>query len=186
MMTTEPSNADQNDPDSASPKKASPDRARALDLSRPFVAPDYADRFVLEMPAERFDTIDDFIRALALNQPSWLTGISMGIRDGDAVRAAVGVDPLTPGDAIGNWAVVERSDTSVTFAEDMGIMAYRIGYRWEGPTRIVAETEVVQRSRLLGRLYWGLATPLHKRFLTRMLHNAAGVDGSTVIEETAP
>lgn len=163
-----------------------PTSARTLDLGRPFPAPDYTDRFVLETSATSFHTIDDFIRALACNQPGWLTGVSMGIRDVDAVRAAVGTQPLQPGDAIGNWAVVERSETSVVFAENMGIMAYRIGYRWESPTRIAAETEVVQRSRLLGRLYWGLATPLHKRFLTRMLHNAAGVEGSTVIEETSP
>ena len=158
----------------------------ALVLSEPFSAPDYLDRFVLETPNAAFDDIDDFVRALALNQPSWLTGISMGIRGRDAVRAAVGNGPLVPGDAIGNWEVVQRSDCRVTFAEDMGIMAYRISYRWEQPNRVVAETEVVQRSRVLGRVYWGLATPLHKRFLTRMLRNAAAVDAATVIEEPAP
>ena len=157
----------------------------ALVLSQPFENPDYADRFVLETTHEGFVDVDDFIRDLALHQPSWLTGISMGIRDGDKVRAAVGDGPLDAGDAIGNWEVVERSGDSVTFAEDMGIMAYRISYRWETERRVVAETEVVQRSRLLGRIYWGLATPMHKRFLTRMLRNAAGVDGSTVIEDTS-
>ncbi len=157
----------------------------ALVLSKPFDNPDYADRFVLETADEGFANIDDFIRDLALNQPSWLTGISMGLRDSDKVRAAVSDGPLDAGDAIGNWEVVERSGDSVTFAEDMRIMAYRISYRWESEQRVVAETEVVQRSRLLGRIYWGLATPMHKRFLTRMLRNAAGVEGSTVIEDTS-
>ena len=156
-----------------------------LELSQPFVAPDYVDRFALETATASFGDIDRFIRALALNQPSWLTGVSMGIRDLDRVRSAVEAGPLEPGDAIGNWEIVQRGETSVTFAENMGIMAYRISYRWENEQRIVAETEVMQRSRVLGRLYWGLATPLHKRFLTRMLHNAAGAHGSTVIEESA-
>ena len=156
-----------------------------LVLSEPFDAPDYADRFVLETATHAFNDFDDFVRALAVNQQSWLTGISIGLRHRDAVRAAVDAGPLSPGDAIGNWEVVQRSDDTVTFAENMGIMAYRISYRWESAQRVVAETEVVQRSRVLGRIYWGLATPLHKRFLTRMLHNAAAADGSTVIEEAA-
>ena len=51
---------------------------------------------------------------------------------------------------------------------------------------MVAETEVVQRSRWFGPIYWALATPLHKRFLARMLRNAADDPAATVIEEAAP
>lgn len=133
---------------------------------------DYADRFELRCEAQ-FDHIDDFVRTLALRQPSWLTQVSMGIRDRAKIRVALGDGPLVPGMAAGNWRIVDRSNDTVVFAEDMGIMRYRLTYRWHDPQRISARTEVALTSRWFGPVYWRLATPMHRRFLPMMLRNAA-------------
>lgn len=134
---------------------------------------DYADHFELQCDPQ-FDDIDDFIRKLALRQPRWLTQVSMGIRDQAEIRAGLGDGPLTPGMATGNWRIVDRTDDTIVMAEDMGMMRYRLTYRWLAPDRISARTDVMLTSRWFGPIYWRLATPMHRRFLPMMLRNAAG------------
>ena len=144
----------------------------ARPLSEPFTAPDYADRFVLETEVGTFADIDDFVSQLALGQPSWLVRVSMGVAR-RSVEPVIAGGPLECGDSLGNWQVVDRGDDFLTFAEDMGFMAYRLTYRWLASGQVSAETTVRQNSRLRGPVYCRLATPLHCRFLSRMLHNAA-------------
>lgn len=154
-------------------------------LAQPFNQPDYSDRFVLRAPTSPFVSIDDFAEKLALHQPGWLTRVSMGISNRDRLIAAVGDASFPVGSAIGNWKIVDRGPEHITVAEDMRVMAYRLTYRWEAADTISAETTVRQQSRLIGPTYWRLATPLHRRFLAKMLINAAGGSAATVTEEAA-
>ncbi len=144
-----------------------------------FTNPDYHDYFTLTA-AQPFTSIDDFIERLALSQPAWLIRLSTGLKNRAAVEHAVesmrnGTEP-----AIGNWKVIERTDNSVTLAEDMRIMRYRLTYTFVGPNAVTAETEVVQQSRWFGPTYWALTIPMHKRFLQMMLRNAGGAESTTV------
>ena len=137
-----------------------------------FDDPDYLDHFVVTV-TEPFASIDDVVHRLALRQPAWLTRISMGISDRDALERAVAErGPL------GNWAVLDRTDDTVVFGEDMRVMRYRVVYELEDPTTLHARTEVVQQTRWFGPIYWALATPLHRRFLPRLLRNAGGAGSS--------
>lgn len=148
------------------------------DLAQPFETPDYEDHFVLAS-GDTIAGIDDFVERLVLRQPRWLTGVSMGITNQDAIRNAMdGVLDRTQ-DAVGNWNVVGRTDTSITFAEDMRIMRYRISYTVNGDREVAVRTEVEQQTRWFGPVYWALATPLHQRFVQRMLRNAGGPHSTT-------
>lgn len=144
----------------------------------PFTDPDYRDHFTLR-PGRPFASLDDFVSRLVLDQPSWLTKLSMGIGATDRRRAAL-VD-LAAGrtDRIGNWAVVERGPATITFGEDMGIMRYRLRYELLDDGTVTAATEVEQTTHWFGPIYWTLATPLHRRFLPRLLRNAGGAGSQT-------
>lgn len=134
---------------------------------------DYRDHFELTTESATFASIDAFVAALALRQPRWLTRVSMGISDPDKLREAVGDGTFEPGDAIGNWKVLERQPDALILGEDMGIMRYQLTYTWHAADRIGAETEVMFTSKLFGPVYWTLAAPMHRRFLPMMLRNAA-------------
>ncbi len=73
--------------------------AEPADLSQPFASPDYEDHFVLS-GAESIADIDNFVERLALRQPRWLTGLSMGIAKRNKLEAAVA-------------AVIDRIDTAI-------------------------------------------------------------------------
>lgn len=150
------------------------DTAPAVDLTRL----DYTDHFRLTVPGPGFDDLDAFLVALATRQPGWLTQVSLGLRRRSDLEAAVARTPLEPGDAIGNWQILERRGDTVAVGEDLGIMRYRVVYRLLDARRVDACTEVMLTSRWFGPVYWRLATPLHRRFLPMMLRNT--VEGSTV------
>lgn len=134
---------------------------------------DYHDHFQVSGGTERFDDIDEFTRTFFLNQPSWLTRVSAGIGK-QQVRPLVKNATFAEGSSVGSWQIYERSDNSITFGQDMRIMAYRVIYTWIDDNTIDAQTEVTQASRWIGPLYWGIASRLHMRFLPMMLRNAAG------------
>ena len=134
---------------------------------------DYRDHFQVTSESEHFDDINEFARTFFLNQPSWLTRVSAGIGK-KRVRSTVDGATFPTGSSVGSWQVYGRSENSITFGEDMGIMAYRVIYTWIDDNTIDAQTEVMQQSRWLGRLYWALASRMHLRFLPMMLRNAAG------------
>ncbi len=161
----------------------------------PFPSPDYRDHFTLS-PTTRFGSIDAFVERLVLRQPAWLTKLSMGI--GRRSRRRVALDRLrapessNPSESsvssnalgssgIGNWAIVDRGERHVVFAEDMRIMRYRLTYTLAEGDVVTAETEVEQTTRWFGPVYWALATPLHRRFLPLLLRNAGG-PGSRVVD----
>lgn len=162
-------------------RSSADNRTTTSELARPFDAPDYHDHFVLQS-AEPIDNIDSFVERLALRQPRWLTGVSMSITKRSELEASVAAVIGRSGDAIGNWLVVEQTDTAITFAEDMRIMRYRVSYALRPNGEVDARTEVEQQTRWLGPVYWTLATPLHKRFLQRMLRNAGGRGSTTRAE----
>lgn len=139
----------------------------------PVPSVDYRDHFVLHLEAGRFDSIRDFTRALTTRQPGWLTRVSMGPSSAAASEAARDADPFERGSAVGNWQVIDRTDTSVTFGEDMGFMTYRMIYTWCSPDRVSARTEVMLTRRWFGGLYWAAARLMHRRFVPIMLRNAA-------------
>lgn len=139
---------------------------------------DYRDHFQVTSGSEHFDTIDEFARTFFLNQPSWLTRVSAGIGK-QQVRPLVKNATFSPGSSVGSWQIYERTENSITFGENMGIMAYRVIFTWIDDNTINAQTEVAQASRWIGPFYWGIASRLHMRFLPMMLRNAAG-DGSKV------
>lgn len=141
-----------------------------------FDDPSYCDHFVLTA-ANDFDNIDDFVERLAMRQPPWLTRLSMGISGHARLRCAV-ADALAGG-SLGNWKTIDRTATSITFAEDMRVLRYRLVFEIETSSQVSARTEVVQQSRWLGPIYWFLATPLHQRFLQAMLRRAGGDDSTT-------
>lgn len=140
-----------------------------------FNDPQYRDHFALTSTTA-FDGIEDFVEDLAMNQPSWLTRVSMGISGRSTLQRAV-IDALDGG-SLGNWRTIERTPTSITFAEDMRIMRYRLTFELESSTQVSARTVVVQQSRFVGPTYWLLAVPLHKRFLQKLMRRAGG-GGST-------
>lgn len=148
----------------------------------PFTDPDYTDRFEL-VTRDPIRSIDAFVTDLVLRQPSWLTALSMGL--GRRSRRRTALDDVRAGraDALGKWAVLERSDRHIVFGEDMRIMRYRLTFRSTDASSMTAETEVEQSTRWFGPLYWALAAPLHRRFVPMMLRNAAG-GGSTVHDVT--
>ncbi len=134
---------------------------------------DYRDHFQVTSESEHFDDIDLFARTFFLNQPSWLTRVSAGIGK-KRVRSLVRDATFAAGSSVGSWQVYERSEHSITFGEDMGIMAYRVIYTWIDSTTVDVRTEVMQQSRWLGKFYWALASRMHLRFLPMMLRNGAG------------
>lgn len=154
-------------------------------LNRDFSNPDYRDHFVVTAQ-DPFGTIDDFIERLALNQPPWLIRVSTGISGRAKLEKAVASMSNQDSPGIGNWKLIDRTEDSVTFAEDMKIMRYRLTYTLEDPLRVSARTEVVQQSRWTGRTYWALITPFHQRFLQLMLRNAAGPNSTTKKLNPAP
>lgn len=146
-----------------------------------FIAPDYVDRFRL-VPAEEFSSLDDFVERLVLRQPAWLTKLSMGIGRRARRQAAIKAVRNGSSEAIGNWAIVDRDDRSVTFAEDMRIMAYRLVYELHSDGAVTASTSVEQATLRFGPTYWALATPLHRRFLPMLMRNAGGSGSTTTAE----
>lgn len=148
-------------------------------LNRDFSNPHYRDHFVVTSETP-FNSIDDFVERLVLNQPSWLIRLSTGISGRQKLKAAVNSMKKNEGNAaIGNWKLLDRTEDSVTLAEDMKIMRYRLVYQLKNSHQVSARTEVVQQSRWTGRTYWALATPLHQRFLPLMMRNAAGPNSTT-------
>lgn len=144
---------------------------------------DYRDHFELTTNHDTFATIDAFVAELALRQPKWLTRLSMGIGDHAKLEEAVGDGTFEPGEAIGNWQVLERRSDAIILGEDMGMMRYELTYTWHAPNRISAETEVMFTTKVFGPFYWTLAAPMHRRFLPMMLRNAT--DDGTVTKVSA-
>ncbi|MFK7918587.1 MAG: DUF2867 domain-containing protein [Ilumatobacter sp.] len=145
-----------------------------------FDDPDYRDHFVLTARDDVYG-VEEFVERLAMRQPGWLTRVSMGLSGAAELRRGV-VDALDGG-ALGNWHVIDRTDTSITFAEDMRIMRYRLAFKIDSPNQVSARTDVVQQTGWFGPIYWLLATPLHKRFLQLLLRRAGG-EGSVVSQKS--
>lgn len=82
------------------------------------------------------------------------------------------------GSAIGNWRVLDRGETWAILGEDMGILTYRLLYRWVAEDTVDAESTLMWKTRF-GKFYWLLAGPMHQRLLPRMMRNAVNGEGST-------
>jgi len=132
---------------------------------------DYRDAFLVA--GASFATVDDAARAYFLNQPQWISIISMNVLSRKAFVDVVASATFEAGTAVGAWKVYDRSADEIVFGDDMGFMEYRFSLRLrpEGHVRpgVEASTVVRYRWRRASHFYFTLVKPFHRLFVPMSL-----------------
>lgn len=148
-----------------------------------FANPDYQDSFTLTAGSP-FESLDEFVERFSRNQPQWLLRLSTGLKNKAQTEAAIRSLKTDNCPTLGNWHRIESMNRTISFGEDIRVLRYRLTFTRVSPTDVIAGTDVVYQTRLLGALYWTLAAPVHRTLFQRMLNNAGG-DSSSVAEISA-
>lgn len=133
---------------------------------------DYRDAFHVGCARHDFATVGDFATAYFMNQPRWLSLVSMNISSRDKLEQALGDHSFSQGSQVGSWKVHGRTDDEILFGDNMGFMEYRFSFTRRADGDIEASTAVKYRWRRLSHLYFTLVKPAHKRFVPISLRGA--------------
>ena len=148
--------------------KAAIDRA----FNSTFKSADYRDGFRVETGG-RYATVADFATAYFLNQPRWLSLVSMNLASRQKLKAAIAnTDGYQIDTAIGSWKVYDRTEDEIVFGDNMGFMEYRFSFRLDAAGFVEASTAVKYGWGGAGRFYFAIVKPMHKRFVPISLRAA--------------
>lgn len=134
--------------------------------------PDYRDAFRVSCTRQDFATVADFATAYFMNQPRWLSLVSMNLTSRDKLETALGDQSYPQGSRVGSWKVHGRSDDEILFGDNMGFMEYRFSFARRADGDIEASSAVKYRWRTMSHLYFTIVKPAHKRFVPISLRNA--------------
>lgn len=140
------------------------------EIAATYVKPDYRDAFLV--PAQGWATVEQFASAYFLNQPRWLSMVSMNLTSRAKLVAALADSGFAQGSAVGAWQVHRRSDNEIVFGDDMGFMEYRFSMRLLASGDIEASTAVKYRWQRMSHLYFSIVKPMHRRFVPMSLRAA--------------
>ncbi|MGH1488940.1 MAG: DUF2867 domain-containing protein [Acidimicrobiales bacterium] len=141
-------------------------------IDQVFTPADYRDCFLVET-GDRYPTVADFASAYFLNQPRWLSLLSMNLASRKKLKAAIAdANGYQVDTAIGSWKVYNRTEEEIVFGDNMGFMEYRFSFRLDGAGFVEASTAVKYSWGGTGRFYFALVKPMHKRFVPISLRAA--------------
>ncbi len=147
---------------------------------------DYADAYRVELDPKAVPDVDTFARSFVKEPPAWI-GTLMRARD--AVVGLVGLKkssdapasspagPISTGDFIAFFRVVDRSNHEIIAGEDDRHLDFRVSFLYrrddEGRAHGIVST-VVRFHNALGRAYFLPVAPVHRVIVPAMLARTAG------------
>ena len=141
-----------------------------------------SDTFVVRLPSGSSRDVEDWHRALiAVDGPAWVAAL-MAVRNRVAqalglntAGGASGTSPFTLLGVVGDALVVGADDKHLNF---------------RGVLRVVGDdllcATVVQHNNALGRAYFTVVKPFHRRIVPSLLRRVAGAGHHRVLPEAAP
>ena len=143
---------------------------------------DFTDTFVVRLPPGSSRDVEDWHRALiALDGPAWVSAL-MAVRN--RVAQALGLDTAGGPSDTSPFAVLGVvGDALVVGADDKHL-------NFRGVLRIVGDdllcATVVQHNNALGRAYFTVVKPFHRRLVPSLLRSVAGRGTPSVLPEAPP
>ena len=146
-----------------------------------FDAADYRDAFVVPASSVPFTSVAAYATAYFVNQPRWLSLVSMNLATQARLHRAIDDATFAEGDSVGSWKVHGRSSDEIVFGDDMGFMEYRFSFWLRPDGAIEASTAVRYKWRRVGRYYFAIVKPMHKRFVPISLRATLGESTSVLV-----
>lgn len=136
-----------------------------------FASIDYEDAWTIEDLPDGITRVDTFAEHFFLAQPLWLRVISMQRIRKMYILDAIKTDRFAEGSKIGSWRIFEHNRQEIVFGESLGFMQYRFGMLFEKEKCAAYLSTVVHYQGSMGKFYFALVEPLHRRFVLKTLEN---------------